>query len=737
MLIDSSQNKWRYTSGVIAFTESDNPSESEQSAVMTDFEMMAFAGLEREQYDILWVRHVHEGNVELHFVVPRLELTTGKALNIAPPGYQKTFDAWRDSWNYGKGWASPSDPARARSVKQDNYILKTDADSLRKGLPSAVDPKLEITNWLLQRVESGLIVDRLGIRASLSELGEITREGKDYISVKPVGFEKAVRLKGEIYGESFKCEDIVGKVGGEDGTGQETERSLDSGRAETARRALEKAVDRRTKFNQGRYRQNDAIFRRAATAVASGEQEADGITFVDDEIAIAGTPDCLPFGLLCDLGLLEADIPLRSDSVAEQVVSSDERRIVGELPNREFSTPVSPGESKSIWEKLRGFYDRTGKTIGRWIEDVVRAVRIGHGAAGNAERAIGRAGAEFVSASADLKPVIEQLERQTERIVGVVKMSRDTELERFKQEINLVEYAEVDGYKIDRRKSSRTSTVMRKGDDKIIVATDQDGHGIYFSVRDNADHGSIVDFVQNRSGLNLGHIRKQLRGWISVSSVQKRKPVDERPRKPMPSSADRHKVLCDWMKMGVQPTGGHPYLLEVRMLNAETLVDSRFVDMTRIDSYGNAVFPHYDRLGLAGYEIKNDGFTGFATGGTKAIWYSSNLKDAKRVVVVESAIDAMSHAELTDDKDAAYISVGGSMSEYQCNILRGLFAELSAKIIVATDNDAGGHNIAEQIGKLLPTGAMAVRQIPEYGKDWNEQLKGIRVDNKLSVHRLI
>jgi hypothetical protein len=38
---------------------------------------------------------------------------------------------------------------------------------------------------------------------------------------------------------------------------------------------------------------------------------------------------------------------------------------------------------------------------------------------------------------------------------------------------------------------------------------------------------------------------------------------------------------------------------------------------------------------------------------------------------------------------------------------------------------------------LLPTGAMAVRQIPEYGKDWNEQLKGIRVDNKLSVHRLI
>ena len=93
-------------------------------------------------------------------------------------------------------------------------------------------------------------------------------------------------------------------------------------------------------------------------------------------------------------------------------------------------------------------------------------------------------------------------------------MQRADELERFKSQINLAEYAQAQGYEIDRKESSRASTVMRSGGDKIIVATDTDGHGIYFSVRDDADHGSIIDFVQKRQGLNLGQVRKELRPWI-------------------------------------------------------------------------------------------------------------------------------------------------------------------------------------------------------------------------------
>jgi hypothetical protein len=39
----------------------------------------------------------------------------------------------------------------------------------------------------------------------------------------------------------------------------------------------------------------------------------------------------------------------------------------------------------------------------------------------------------------------------------------------------------------------------------------------------------------------------------------------------------------------------------------------------RIDARRNAVFPHRDDDGVCGYEIKNRGFTGFATGGVKAL----------------------------------------------------------------------------------------------------------------------
>jgi hypothetical protein len=53
------------------------------------------------------------------------------------------------------------------------------------------------------------------------------------------------------------------------------------------------------------------------------------------------------------------------------------------------------------------------------------------------------------------------------------------------------------GYSFDRRQSWRGSVVMRKGaGDKVIIRLGPNGHQVYFSVRDDADNGSIIDFVQ-------------------------------------------------------------------------------------------------------------------------------------------------------------------------------------------------------------------------------------------------
>src|SRR4051812_14489178 len=94
-------------------------------------------------------------------------------------------------------------------------------------------------------------------------------------------------------------------------------------------------------------------------------------------------------------------------------------------------------------------------------------------------------------------------------------LERDTELELFKRRINLTEYAAGHGYCLVRDKRGRTSVVMENTTgDKVVLARDVDGHWIYFSVHNDADNGSIVDFVQNRQGGSLGDVRKELRPWI-------------------------------------------------------------------------------------------------------------------------------------------------------------------------------------------------------------------------------
>src|SRR5258708_1470347 len=90
----------------------------------------------------------------------------------------------------------------------------------------------------------------------------------------------------------------------------------------------------------------------------------------------------------------------------------------------------------------------------------------------------------------------------------------DSELESFKSSIDLRPYAAAQGYQLDRKESSRGSAVMRHANgDKIIIKRDVDGHHVYFSVRDERDNGTIIDFARNRKGLSLGAVRKELRQW--------------------------------------------------------------------------------------------------------------------------------------------------------------------------------------------------------------------------------
>ncbi len=187
-LIDACPHAWTYRAGVISFDQDDHPTEEQQQAVMDAFDELAFAGMDRDQVDMLWVRHSHEGRVELHFCTPRMELTSGKSLNIAPPGYQKAMDSLRDMLNKEHGWADPQDPARSQDIKQ------LPEKKLR------AQGREDIQNWLEDLIVAGRISSRPDMVAALEGAGfELPRQGKTYLTVKDPDSGTRWRLKGDIF----------------------------------------------------------------------------------------------------------------------------------------------------------------------------------------------------------------------------------------------------------------------------------------------------------------------------------------------------------------------------------------------------------------------------------------------------------------------------------------------------------------------------------------------------------
>ncbi|HEY8099040.1 MAG TPA: toprim domain-containing protein [Methylobacter sp.] len=267
-------------------------------------------------------------------------------------------------------------------------------------------------------------------------------------------------------------------------------------------------------------------------------------------------------------------------------------------------------------------------------------------------------------------------------------MHSDDELERFKA-LNLGELAASYGYELDQRESSRSSLVMRHAEgDKIVIATGEDGHAVFFSVHTNAS-GSVIDFIMHRQGRNLGYARKTLRGYVP------------------PTSHDRAALVAQWHQL--RPYAGS--YLESRGLTATTL--AAFAERIRLD----------DREGLTGWEVKNQGFTGFASGGRKALFAcrinTPREADPPRLIVAESALDAMSYHQL-NPAPALVLSFGGGLSPEQETFLRYVLTLYpAAKVITATDADAQGEHYADLIEAIRPD---AIRARPPTGKDWNDAL---------------
>lgn len=192
-LINAIEFKHKVTFGSLNFTEKNLPDKI-KTEIMDRFEKMLLAGLERDKnYNILWVEHTDKENLELNFVIPKIELQSLKSLQ---PYYHKAdlsrVDTFKEIINLEYDLSDPNDPARGSRISGSRK---------KKELFKSIQ---ELDEIVQEQVLNGRLNSRDEIIAYLRENGvEVPKISQEYISVKLPEAKSNKRLKGAVYNERF------------------------------------------------------------------------------------------------------------------------------------------------------------------------------------------------------------------------------------------------------------------------------------------------------------------------------------------------------------------------------------------------------------------------------------------------------------------------------------------------------------------------------------------------------
>jgi hypothetical protein len=158
-LIDSSPYAKKYTSGVLSFEESDLD-RTTKDKIMSSFEKALLPGLDADQYSCLWVEHRDKGRLELNFVVPNVELLSGKRLQ---PYFEKAdkprINAWKIATNAILKLHDPDDPINKRELTTPRNLPKPKHEAARA-----------ITDGLLSMAGNGELSNRQDLVNALRAL---------------------------------------------------------------------------------------------------------------------------------------------------------------------------------------------------------------------------------------------------------------------------------------------------------------------------------------------------------------------------------------------------------------------------------------------------------------------------------------------------------------------------------------------------------------------------------------
>ena len=278
-IVESLDFDYRYSSAVIAWSKDDNPSDAQIQETLDQFEKHAFADLDPTRYHMNAVLHVaQDGSKHVHVLVPRVDLGTGKSLNIAPPGHEKYFDKVRDYLNEKYSWSKPDDLAVLKAdVQLPHHTHSQRAAAVEINFSGKTKPeKKELLNKIIgQRINAGVIQDRIDVVQTLAEYGIITRNAKDTISVKLHGDKTAVKLAGEFYKDGFNVTAYAeNRARAEADQSASRANEVDAKRVNELYNKLQRATESRARFFADRYAETLTDHRqRDTTAQSSFDQQ--------------------------------------------------------------------------------------------------------------------------------------------------------------------------------------------------------------------------------------------------------------------------------------------------------------------------------------------------------------------------------------------------------------------------------------------------------------------------------
>ena len=425
---DSLEFAHTYTSGVLAWAPDDEPTAAEIEAVVDEFEQTAWAGLEPDRYAWTAVQHAEpSGAVHVHILAARVDLETGKSLNIAPPGWQEHFDPLRDWQNAEHGWSRPDDPALQRDV-EPGYTAYLDAAALRQGLAAEEDPRQALTAYLTEGVVAGMIQDRAGIVQALEEVGlTVPRQGEHYLTAQDPETGQKWRLKGVLYEREFDGQGLEFPDAGADRGAAPGDRGPDRERVAEAELELSRVRAARAEYHYERY--GPAERHRAAELGAALVLDREPGLGVDRGLE----PGQLGVGAVVELQHpepLEAALspPGRHRSPARDL-APDRGAELGRGLSGDGDGPLSDparGESAELedWRqagsaalrKVRELYDRARDAVVERLGSLIEAIHDGAAAAERADRDLSGASRAVERASEQVDATLQALiERRAEQ----------------------------------------------------------------------------------------------------------------------------------------------------------------------------------------------------------------------------------------------------------------------------------------------------------------------------------